>query len=147
MMNYFLQMDRFGNPMCSRLVRAIPGNKPTRVSKIFLCSKSCSVTLNASHNGTIFIDIYIISTMTQATSILYLTMLRDYNSHLILSHLIISLIEILILQVTCLAVHENLNYMVVGFENGSILLFKGDVAKERCVNTTCWSTELSMSPL
>ena len=25
------QMDKYGNPTCSRIVRAIPGNKPTRV--------------------------------------------------------------------------------------------------------------------
>ena len=35
------------------------------------------------------------------------------------------------LQVTCLTVHENLNCMAVGFENGSIVLFRGDVMRER----------------
>ena len=38
---------------------------------------------------------------------------------------------LLTLQVTCLTVHENLNYMAVGFENGSIVLFRGDVMRER----------------
>ncbi|KAK2192568.1 hypothetical protein NP493_28g12051 [Ridgeia piscesae] len=52
-----------GNPLCSRIARAIPGNTPTKV--------------------------------------------------------------------TCLTVHENLNHMAVGFQNGSIVLFKGDVTKER----------------
>ncbi|XP_013381879.1 vacuolar protein sorting-associated protein 11 homolog [Lingula anatina] len=33
--------------------------------------------------------------------------------------------------VTCLAVHENLNHMVVGFENGSVVLFRGDVTRDR----------------
>ncbi|XP_074656340.1 vacuolar protein sorting-associated protein 11 homolog [Tubulanus polymorphus] len=33
--------------------------------------------------------------------------------------------------VTCISVHENLNYLAVGFENGSVVLFKGDVTKER----------------
>ncbi|KAJ8321881.1 hypothetical protein KUTeg_000352 [Tegillarca granosa] len=33
--------------------------------------------------------------------------------------------------VTCLSVHENLNWMAVGFENGSVVLFKGDVTKDR----------------
>jgi len=30
-----------------------------------------------------------------------------------------------------LAVHENLSYMAVGFDNGSIVLFRGDVMRER----------------
>lgn len=59
----FDKLDRTGNPSCSRIVRAIPGNRPTKV--------------------------------------------------------------------TCLTVHENLNYMAVGFENGSIVLFRGDVMRER----------------
>lgn len=33
--------------------------------------------------------------------------------------------------VTCFMVHENLNFMAVGFENGAVLLFKGDVTKDR----------------
>ncbi|XP_052690623.1 vacuolar protein sorting-associated protein 11 homolog [Crassostrea angulata] len=33
--------------------------------------------------------------------------------------------------VTCLVVHENLNWMAVGFENGSVMLFKGDVTRDR----------------
>ena len=37
----------------------------------------------------------------------------------------------LLFQVSCLTVHENLNFMAVGFENGSIVLFKGDVTRER----------------
>ncbi|XP_050409252.1 vacuolar protein sorting-associated protein 11 homolog [Patella vulgata] len=56
------KMER-GNPLCTRITRAIPGNKPT--------------------------------------------------------------------PVTCLAVHDNLNYMAVGFETGSVVLFKGDVTRER----------------
>ena len=58
-----LQTDRFGNPTCSRIVRALPGNRPSRT--------------------------------------------------------------------TALTVHENLNLMATGFENGSVLLFKGDVTRER----------------
>lgn len=34
-------------------------------------------------------------------------------------------------SVTCIAVHENLNYLAVGFENGSVVLYKGDVTKDR----------------
>eukprot|EP00918_Siedleckia_nematoides_P018931 GHVU01040411.1.p1 GENE.GHVU01040411.1~~GHVU01040411.1.p1 ORF type:complete len:904 (-),score=100.20 GHVU01040411.1:521-3232(-) len=34
-------------------------------------------------------------------------------------------------QVTCIAVHENLNYLAVGFDNGSVVLYKGDVTKDR----------------
>ncbi|GFO24686.1 vacuolar protein sorting-associated protein 11-like protein [Plakobranchus ocellatus] len=52
-----------GSPTCTRLTRAIPGNKPTPVSAF--------------------------------------------------------------------AVHDNLNFMAVGFENGVVLLFKGDVTRER----------------
>ncbi|ESO93774.1 hypothetical protein LOTGIDRAFT_182193 [Lottia gigantea] len=52
-----------GSPLCTRISRAIPGNKPT--------------------------------------------------------------------QVSCLTVHDNLNYMAVGFDNGSVVLFKGDVTRER----------------
>ncbi|XP_069106820.1 vacuolar protein sorting-associated protein 11 homolog isoform X1 [Argopecten irradians] len=37
--------------------------------------------------------------------------------------------------VTCLAVHENLAWMAVGFENGSVVLFKGDVTKDRHTKT------------
>ncbi|XP_076437584.1 vacuolar protein sorting-associated protein 11 homolog [Babylonia areolata] len=33
--------------------------------------------------------------------------------------------------VTCFTVHENLNFMAVGFENGAVLLFKGDVTRDR----------------
>ncbi|KAL4227956.1 Vacuolar protein sorting-associated protein 11 [Mactra antiquata] len=33
--------------------------------------------------------------------------------------------------VTCFTVHENLNWMAVGFENGSVLVFKGDVKSDR----------------
>ncbi|KAK3087703.1 hypothetical protein FSP39_009366 [Pinctada imbricata] len=33
--------------------------------------------------------------------------------------------------VTCLSVHDNLNWMAVGFESGSVILFKGDVTKDR----------------
>ena len=33
--------------------------------------------------------------------------------------------------VTCFTVHENLNWMAVGFENGSVVLFKGDVKSDR----------------
>ena len=32
-----------------------------------------------------------------------------------------------------MTVHENLNFMAVGFENGSIVVFRGDVMRERCV--------------
>ncbi|KAK3746923.1 hypothetical protein RRG08_030334 [Elysia crispata] len=56
------KMER-GSPTCTRLTRAIPGNKPTPVSAF--------------------------------------------------------------------AVHDNLNFMAVGFENGIVLLFKGDVTRER----------------
>lgn len=37
------------------------------------------------------------------------------------------------LQVTCLTVHENLNWMAVGFQCGSVVLFKGDVTRDRSV--------------
>ena len=37
-------------------------------------------------------------------------------------------------QVNCMTVHENLNYMAVGFDNGSIVLFKGDITRERWVS-------------
>jgi len=33
--------------------------------------------------------------------------------------------------VTCLAVHEGLQHMVLGFQDGTIVLFKGDVTKDR----------------
>ncbi|CAE1174781.1 VPS11 [Acanthosepion pharaonis] len=33
--------------------------------------------------------------------------------------------------VTCLTVHENLNWMAVGFQCGSVVLFKGDVTRDR----------------
>ncbi|WAR00818.1 VPS11-like protein [Mya arenaria] len=33
--------------------------------------------------------------------------------------------------VTCITVHENLNYMAVGFQNGSVVMFKGDVKSDR----------------
>ncbi|KAH3841675.1 vacuolar protein sorting-associated protein 11 homolog [Dreissena polymorpha] len=33
--------------------------------------------------------------------------------------------------VTCVAAHENLNWMAVGFENGTVLLFKGDIKSDR----------------
>lgn len=32
---------------------------------------------------------------------------------------------------SCLTVHENLNCMAVGFDNGSVVLFRGDVLRER----------------
>ncbi|XP_041361621.1 vacuolar protein sorting-associated protein 11 homolog [Gigantopelta aegis] len=56
------KMDR-GSPVCTRITRAIPGNKPT--------------------------------------------------------------------PVTCVSVHENLNFMAVGFENGAVVVYKGDVTRER----------------
>ncbi|XP_064424845.1 vacuolar protein sorting-associated protein 11 homolog [Latimeria chalumnae] len=34
-------------------------------------------------------------------------------------------------EVSCLAVHENLNYMAIGFEDGSIVLTKGDITRDR----------------
>ncbi|CAH1772502.1 unnamed protein product, partial [Owenia fusiformis] len=34
-------------------------------------------------------------------------------------------------RVSCLTVHENLNNMAVGFEDGSVVLFKGDVTRDR----------------
>ena len=37
-------------------------------------------------------------------------------------------------QATCLTVAENLNFMAVGFDNGSIVLFRGDVMRERSVS-------------
>ena len=40
-------------------------------------------------------------------------------------------LSLLVFQVTCMTVHENMNYMAIGFENGAVLLFKGDVTKER----------------
>ncbi|XP_064597137.1 vacuolar protein sorting-associated protein 11 homolog [Liolophura sinensis] len=52
-----------GSPVCTRIARAIPGNKPT--------------------------------------------------------------------PVTCFTVHENLNWMAIGFENGSVVLLKGDVTRDR----------------
>ncbi|XP_005091075.1 vacuolar protein sorting-associated protein 11 homolog isoform X1 [Aplysia californica] len=33
--------------------------------------------------------------------------------------------------VSCFTVHENLNFLAVGFENGVVLLFKGDVTRDR----------------
>ncbi|CAG2230700.1 PEP5 [Mytilus edulis] len=33
--------------------------------------------------------------------------------------------------VTCLAAHECLNWMAVGFENGSVIVLKGDITKDR----------------
>ena len=33
--------------------------------------------------------------------------------------------------VSAITVHENLNYMAVGFENGTVQLFKGDVKSDR----------------
>ncbi|XP_036368498.1 vacuolar protein sorting-associated protein 11 homolog isoform X3 [Octopus sinensis] len=34
-------------------------------------------------------------------------------------------------HVTCLTVHENLNWMAIGFECGSVVLYKGDVTRDR----------------
>ena len=34
-------------------------------------------------------------------------------------------------QVTCIAVHEGLQHMVLGFADGTVVLFKGDVTKDR----------------
>ncbi|XP_067666114.1 vacuolar protein sorting-associated protein 11 homolog [Haliotis asinina] len=34
-------------------------------------------------------------------------------------------------SVTCVSVHENLNYMAVGFENGVVIVYKGDVTRDR----------------
>ena len=34
-------------------------------------------------------------------------------------------------QVTCIAVHEGLQHMVLGFQDGTIVLFRGDVTKDR----------------
>ncbi|PVD32476.1 hypothetical protein C0Q70_07915 [Pomacea canaliculata] len=33
--------------------------------------------------------------------------------------------------VTCFTVHENFNFMAVGFENGTVILYKGDVTRDR----------------
>ncbi|CAB4002356.1 vacuolar sorting-associated 11 homolog, partial [Paramuricea clavata] len=55
--------DKMGNPMCMRITRAIPGNRPVAVS--------------------------------------------------------------------CLAVYENLTQMAVGFEDGSAVVYKGDVTRDR----------------
>ncbi|XP_041030262.1 vacuolar protein sorting-associated protein 11 homolog isoform X2 [Carcharodon carcharias] len=55
--------DSSGNPLCTRIFSAIPGNKPTEVS--------------------------------------------------------------------CLTVHENLNYMAIGFTDGSVVLKKGDITRDR----------------
>ncbi|XP_048417987.1 vacuolar protein sorting-associated protein 11 homolog isoform X2 [Stegostoma tigrinum] len=55
--------DSSGNPLCTRIFSAIPGNKPT--------------------------------------------------------------------EVTCLTVHENLNYMAIGFTDGSVVLKKGDITRDR----------------
>ena len=41
------------------------------------------------------------------------------------------MLSLCVFQVKCFTVHENLNLMAVGFENGSIVLFRGDVTKER----------------
>jgi len=42
-----IQLDRTGNPSCSRIVRAIPGNRPTKVDKLshalLFCEDDCSV--------------------------------------------------------------------------------------------------------
>ena len=35
------------------------------------------------------------------------------------------------LQVSCLAVYENLTQMAVGFEDGSVVVYKGDVTRDR----------------
>ncbi|XP_046856298.1 vacuolar protein sorting-associated protein 11 homolog [Xenia sp. Carnegie-2017] len=55
--------DKLGNPLCMRITRALPGNKPVAV--------------------------------------------------------------------TCLSVYENLTQMAVGFEDGSVVVYKGDVTKDR----------------
>lgn len=57
------KLDKHGHPLCIRITRAIPNNKPTRAS--------------------------------------------------------------------ALAVHDNLNLMAVGFEDGSILLYRGDITRDR----------------
>ena len=38
------------------------------------------------------------------------------------------------MQVTDFVVHENMTIMAVGFEQGTINVYKGDVAKDRYVN-------------
>jgi len=41
-----VQLDRTGNPSCSRIVRAIPGNRPTKVDKLshaLFCENDCTV--------------------------------------------------------------------------------------------------------
>lgn len=41
-------------------------------------------------------------------------------------------------QVSCFAVHENLNYMAIGYSSGVVMLLKGDITKERSVvNSFC----------
>lgn len=37
-------------------------------------------------------------------------------------------------QVTCFTVHENFNFMAVGFENGTVILYKGDVTRDRWIS-------------
>ncbi|KAK3611536.1 hypothetical protein CHS0354_016470 [Potamilus streckersoni] len=47
--------------------------------------------------------------------------------------------------VTCLAVHENLNWMAVGFQNGSVVVFKGDVKSDRHSKT--WTVYENQKPI
>ena len=41
-------------------------------------------------------------------------------------------------QVTCIAVHEGLQHMVLGFADGTVVLFKGDVTKDRHSKPKVW---------
>ncbi|KAG1669413.1 Vacuolar protein sorting-associated protein 11 [Nymphon striatum] len=78
--------DKNGNPMCTRIIRAIPSNNPTSV--------------NYRNND-----------MFDSVEVLLLRLAKKV--------------------VTCLAVQDTLNNMAVGFEDGSVILYKGDVTRDR----------------
>ncbi|CAK8684034.1 unnamed protein product [Clavelina lepadiformis] len=50
-------------------------------------------------------------------------------------------------EVTVFAVHENLSLMAVGFTQGSIVVYKGDIAKDRLTNKTIHLTTDVVEPI
>ncbi|MGH0129778.1 UNVERIFIED_CONTAM: hypothetical protein FKN15_059462 [Acipenser sinensis] len=171
-----------GNPLCTRIFPAIPGNKPTEVSCLSVHENlnfmaigftDGSVVLTKGditrdrHSKTLTLHdlkIWFLTRSMQPTPFqaykLRVTHLFQLKQHSILVSVgqdeqgINPLVKVWNLdkrdsgnplctrifpaipgnkptEVSCLSVHENLNFMAIGFTDGSVVLTKGDITRDR----------------
>ena len=80
------------------------GTSFAKVGRLGTENNCCKQT--ARHNANLYMDVYLLMTPNVSLTLFFI-------------------------QVSCLAVHESLVLMAVGYNNGYVQVFKGDVTRDR----------------